>query len=240
MDYHYILDYLHKHLAGRPAVLGLSGGVDSAVVAYLVAQVMPAERIHSFYLPSVTNAAQDGIDAARVAQELGLLLTTIALEPLLASYQASSSDFTDGLPLMNLKARLRMTLLYGRANRCAGLVVGTGNKTELATGYFTKYGDGGVDLLPIGDLYKSDVWALARTLGVPEQIVAKTPTAGLVEGQTDEAELGMSYARLDEILMVRTAGQNLARFPADQLQRVETLIRRAQHKLDMPAIALRP
>ena len=236
MKYQYIIDFLRTRLAGQPAVIGLSGGVDSAVVAYLVAKVLPADKIHSFFLPSRTNAAADQVDAEFVAQQLGLALTTIPLEPLLAAYQQASSDFADGLPLMNLKARVRMTLLYGRANQCGGMVVGTGNKTELLTGYFTKYGDGGVDLLPIGGLYKTEVWELAEQLGVPKQVITKIPTAGLREGQTDEIELGMTYAQLDAILQARAANQSLDRFPADRVARVAALVSRSGHKLVMPAM----
>ena len=105
-----------------------------------------------------------------------------------------------GLPLANLKPRLRMAALYYFANAMSYMVVGTSNKTELMLGYFTKYGDGGVDILPLGGLYKTQVRELARQLGLPRRIVEKTPSAGLWEGQTDEGELGITYAQMDQAL----------------------------------------
>ena len=130
-----------------------------------------------------------------------------------------------------------MTLLYGKANAIDGLAIGTGNKSELQIGYFTKYGDGGVDLLPIGDLYKYQVYELAKELGVPESIISKAPSAGLFAGQTDEDELGLSYKELDAILEAIEKNSDLSKFDPGTVQHVQQLKAAAQHKLELPPIA---
>jgi NAD+ synthase len=124
----------------------------------------------------------------------------IPIQPLFAAYQQHAGIANDQLITGNLKARIRMSLLYSRSNAGGLVVMGTGNRSELLAGYFTKYGDGGVDYLPIGGLYKTQVWELARHLGVPPAIISQAPTAGLWPGQTDEEELGITYHKLDLIL----------------------------------------
>ncbi|MEM4729238.1 MAG: NAD(+) synthase [Thermoplasmata archaeon] len=142
----------------------------------------------------------------------------------------------------NVKARLRMILLYLEANRSGRLVAGTGNKSEILTGYFTKYGDGGVDILPIGDLYKTQVRALAEWLGVPERIRLLVPSAGLYPGQTDEGELGISYEELDRILLGLELGlgpaeiSRRAGITQERIARVMALVRRSAHKRLFPQI----
>jgi NAD+ synthase len=133
------------------------------------------------------------------------------------------------LALANIKPRLRMTTLYYLANRYNGLVVGTGNKTELSIGYFTKYGDGGVDILPLGDLDKTTVRTLARQLGVPEPVITKAPSAGLWEGQTDEGEIGVTYEELDRALAAIAAGDSGSVAPRT-LERVTSLAAVSEHK----------
>jgi NAD+ synthase len=134
------------------------------------------------------------------------------------------------LALANVKPRLRMTTLYYLANRYNGLVVGTGNKTELAIGYFTKYGDGGVDILPLGDLNKTEVRGLARALGVPEPVISKAPSAGLWEGQTDEAEIGVSYDDLDRALALVAGGGHRESLDPETMDRVSALVAASEHK----------
>jgi NAD+ synthase len=153
--------------------------------------------------------------------------------------QSEDEPDTSRLALANIKPRLRMTTLYYLANRYNGLVVGTGNKTELAIGYFTKYGDGGVDLLPLAELDKTAVWQLARALGVPSPIVAKAPSAGLWPGQTDEAEIGITYSEIDNALRAREAGQD-GTLDARVAQRLEQLITSSEHKRRMPSVFLMP
>jgi len=134
----------------------------------------------------------------------------------------------------NLKARIRMSFLYGKANKLNALVLGTGNKSEIMVGYFTKYGDGGVDLLPLGDLYKNEVRELAKNLGVPSEIINRPPSAGLWEGQTDEQELGISYEELDEILHAIENDQDLSGFDDDSVELVKKYTRDSEHKRKQP------
>jgi NAD+ synthase len=133
------------------------------------------------------------------------------------------------LALANIKPRLRMTALYFLANRYNGVVVGTGNKTELSIGYFTKYGDGGVDLLPLGDLDKTAVRGLARAVGVPAAVIARPPSAGLWEGQTDEGEIGVTYEALDRALGAIAHGDASSLDPESH-ERVASLMRMSEHK----------
>lgn len=228
-----IITWLRQQLQNKPAVLGLSGGVDSAVVAYLLSEAIGTKSLHGFFLPSATNHPTDATDVAKVATALGITVTTVQLDPLLAVYQQNLGQL-EPLAFGNLKARIRMTLLYAQANRLGAMVVGTGNKTELQLGYFTKYGDGGVDLLPLAHLYKTQVWELAKALGVPTSIIAKAPSAGLWAGQTDEAELGMTYATADAILQAIEQQRSLEQFQPTDLANVQQRVTSAQHKLTLP------
>ncbi|MGZ4943517.1 MAG: NAD+ synthase [Halobacteriota archaeon] len=187
------------------AVIGLSGGVDSSVVASLAHDVVDARAL---ILPEkhVTPKA-DVYDAERIAQTYEVPFTTLMIDPIVECFKVFGKDVTTwrtsekvSIAEANLKARVRMALTYLVANSEHRLVLGTGNKTELLIGYFTKYGDGGVDILPIGDLYKTQVFQLARYLGLPKSIISKAPSAGLWVGQTDEDELGLSYEVLDALL----------------------------------------
>lgn len=186
-------------------VLGLSGGIDSAVVAYLAVKAVGASNVKGYILPSKTTSTQDLTDARLVQKELNIGGDLICIEEFHKYFleQCTAEYMTnDNLTLAsaNVKPRLRMTILYYYATIYHSLVIGTGNKTEINVGYFTKYGDGGVDLLPIGDLYKEEVVKVAKELGVPNSIIEKPPTAGLLPEQTDEEELGMTYPLLDRLL----------------------------------------
>jgi NAD+ synthase len=151
-----------------------------------------------------------------------------------------ASESASRLCMGNLKARIRMSLLYFHANRMNRMVIGTGNKTEILLGYFTKYGDGGVDLEPIGGLYKTEVWELSRRLGIPDPLITKKPSAGLWAGQTDEAELGISYVKVDEVLKRLEQNEdpetilNTLGISAEQLNSVMNRIERSEHKRNAP------
>jgi len=228
----------------RGFVVGLSGGTDSAVVARL-AQLAAPGHVLAAILPCQSDP-QDEADAALVAKTFALpvarLDLTATYEALAAGVQgtlkslpldmhpAAPADPLRGrVPLANMKPRLRMTTLYYLANTLNYLVPGTGNRAELAIGYFTKYGDGGCDLLPLGRLVKSEVRALARDLKVPQRIIDRAPSAGLWLGQTDEEEMGFTYANLERYLEDGAQG-----VPPALAMRIERLMRASDHKRQMP------
>lgn len=181
------------------AVLGLSGGVDSAVVACLAAKALGPKNVFAFHLPYWRNRA-DERDAHQLALQLGIHFSLVGIQPISDAF-IGRVVAKDVVARGNFMARSRMALLYHFAREKKALVLGTGNRTEFLAGYFTKFGDGAADYFPIAPLYKTQVWELARKLGVPASIVEKAPSAGFWKGQTDEGELGLSYAELDRILV---------------------------------------
>lgn len=214
----------------RGCVLGLSGGVDSAVVAALAQRAFPDDTL-AVILP-VQSSAEDVEDAWLVAKTLGLKCVEINLDAAYSALLAAvekKAPAADDLAAANVKPRLRMTVLYYLAAKHNYLVTGTSNKSELVTGFFTKYGDGGVDLEPIGELVKTQVYQLARHLGIPDKIIAKVPTAGLWPGQSDEQELGFTYRQLDEYILSGTTD-------AAAEDKIQAAIARARHKLEMPPV----
>ncbi|MBP9143822.1 MAG: NAD+ synthase [Thermoanaerobaculia bacterium] len=181
-------------------VLGLSGGVDSALAAALAARAIGTDRVHAYYLPYRTSDPQSAVDAAAVAAKFGLALTTIDITPQVDAYFDRVDRDADRVRRGNKMARERMSILFDQSKKLGALVTGTSNKSEILLGYSTIFGDNASSLNPIGDLYKQQVWQLARALGVPEQVVAKRPSADLWPGQTSEGELGFEYAMADEVL----------------------------------------
>lgn len=237
-----IIDFLKDMLDRSGAegyVLGVSGGLDSAVVASLCAKAVGGKLVLGLIMPSETTAEEDVQDAVELANMLGIdyeiLDITSFAEPI---YNICKHGMmADMLAKGNVKARLRMVLLYYHANIMNRLVAGTGNKSELLIGYYTKYGDGGVDCLPMGNLYKTQVRQLAEYLGIPRKIIEKVPTAGLWKGQTDEDEIGMKYEVLDMILYyVYDMGMDAEEtsraldVPIEQVERVIGMLERGRHK----------
>jgi NAD+ synthase len=221
----------------RGIVLGLSGGIDSAVVAALALRSL-RPNVLGLLLPCHSHR-QDDEDARMVAEHLGLETLTVDLTPvfdlLLTRFPPANAMVT-----ANLKPRLRMMTLYHFAGLKQYLVAGTGNKSEIAVGYFTKYGDGGSDLLPLGDMLKSQVRDLAVQLGLPTAIIDKPPSAGLLPGQTDEGELSISYGELDQALTAIAAKRDESIPPAVR-RRVEHLIKNSEHKrLPIPVFTMNP
>ncbi|WP_296878888.1 NAD+ synthase [uncultured Methanobrevibacter sp.] len=184
--------------------IGLSGGIDSTLVAYLACEAVGPDRVFGIVMPSSTTPTEDKIHGIQIAQHLGIDYKEIAIDSILNEFLSVTQLDNDNLAIGNLKARIRMSTLYYYANFKNYLVIGTGNKSEILIGYFTKHGDGACDMEPIGDLYKSEVFKLSESLNISEEILNKPPRAGLWENQTDEDEIGMSYALLDEILYLYT------------------------------------
>lgn len=244
-----IARWMRQQLAEAGAhgfVVGLSGGVDSAAVARLAQLAAPGAVIAAL-LPCHSDP-RDEKDARALAAQFSWMTVRVdlsaAYDALVAEAQpalqtlpehvrnvAPADPLRGRVPLANMKPRLRMTVLYFLANSVNYLVAGTGNRSEIAIGYFTKYGDGGVDLLPIGHLLKSEVRALARELGVPDAIVDRTPSAGLWLGQIDEEEMGFTYADLERYLEEGPQAVSPA-----LAMRMERLIRAGAHKSRVPPI----
>ena len=215
---------------GRGVVLGLSGGVDSSVVAVLCKSAFPDKTL-SINIPCYSNP-QDQEHAKMVADTFSIPYKVIILDDLYDSFvQKLPSNKVDPaldrLSKSNLKVRLRMVTLYYHANRFNYLIVGSSNRSELTVGYFTKWGDGGVDVMPIANLVKQEVIELAKYLGIPQPIIDKPPSAGLWEGQTDEGEMGITYKNLDRYILT---GEADAKVKA----RIEALNKGSEHKRKLP------
>ena len=240
------LRYQMDQASATRLVLGLSGGIDSAVVCALSTMAAGPSRVIAAIMP-IHSRSDDVRDAELVASTFEVIPRAIDLVPahdaLIAAMPGEGAAGLEDanvdpnrqsirrqLALANVKPRLRMTSLYYLANRYNGLVVGTGNKTELAIGYFTKYGDGGVDVLPLGDLDKTAVRGLARELGVPEKVISKAPSAGLWEGQTDEAEIGVTYDQLDRALASIPVEERQEPIDPATMDRISALVAASEHK----------
>lgn len=243
-----IVDFISTKLgeAGIPgAVVGISGGIDSALVAYLTVEALGAENVMGIHMPENATPESEINDAKEVAERLGIDFKIVNISDILGTYKDTMPDIEETTAPVdgNLKARIRMSVLYYYANMHGRVVMGTGNKTEILLGYFTKYGDGGVDLEPIGDLYKTEVREMSQMLELPESIIKKAPSAGLWEGQTDEADLGVTYENIDKVLEPILAGEGHERVSERTgvpLGDIASLLRRLRaniHKRTTPPIA---
>lgn len=183
--------------SSEKAVIGLSGGLDSAVILSFLVSTIGKDRVAAFFLPCGKLSGPDRDFAFESAESCGVKLEEVDITPIVDAVPLKAEGMARG----NLMARARMIYLYGYANINNGMVIGTSNKTELLMGYFTKYGDGAADIYPIGDLFKTQVRSMARDLDVPASVIERPPTAGLIQGQTDEGEMGIPYPILDQILM---------------------------------------
>jgi len=224
------------------AVLGLSGGVDSAVCAYLAVEALGAENVLGVFMPFRTSNPESRRHAEMVAGCVGLRTEVVDITPMVDPL-LTSQTIVDPLRRGNVMARARMIVLYDLSSRDSALVFGTSNKTELLLGYGTLFGDTACALNPLGDLYKTQVWQLARYLDVPQEIIEKQPSADLWEGQTDEAEMGIRYAQADRLLSSlvdqRRTGEELVAAGWDKalVQRVQDMVRKNQFKRRPPVIA---
>jgi NAD+ synthase len=229
-----IVTWLRDYAAeagARGYVVGLSGGIDSACTAVLC-QGATGDNVLGVLMPCYSTG-QDAELAGLLADTFGIRTVAVALEPVYDASLAVLPPGTSELARANIKPRLRMSTLYALAQTHGYLVAGTGNRSELAVGYFTKYGDGGVDVEPLGELYKAQVRQLARDLNVPQPIIDRPPSAGLWEGQTDEGEMGITYNALDAILAAIEAGETADQDPA-LLARVQRMIANSAHKRSIP------
>ena len=201
--------FLHDELVERrnirKAVIGLSGGVDSAVVAFLAARALGPQNVHCIRMPYTSSSTDSLDDAQAVVDALGCNVRTIEITGAVDGYLALEPD-ADGRRRGNVMARTRMLVLFDQSAKLGALPIGTGNKTERLMGYFTWHADDAPPVNPIGDLFKSQVWALARHIGVPERIVSKAPSADLEANQTDETDLGITYRMADRILALMLGG----------------------------------
>jgi NAD+ synthase len=240
-----IHQFLRAHLAQSGAegvVVGLSGGIDSALTARLCADALGPGRVTGVLLPDARFPTPLRDEVEGYARALAIGFRAVAIDGPEEAIRAALPEVVDRVAVGNLRARLRMLVLYALARERRALVLGTGNKSELLLGYFTKYGDGAADLLPLGDLYKSDVRALAEQLGLPRAIRERPPSAGFWDGQTDEEELGMSYVLLDPILHgleeLRAEAEIAAALGVDpsRVEEVAARLRRFRHKRRLPPI----
>jgi len=232
------------------AVLGLSGGIDSTLTAHLAVEALGADRVHGLVMPSDVNTADNMSDAERVAHDLGIGYDVIDIGSIFDSFveafpEEDTGERIDTDPLRtaagNVRVRIRGVLNYFVANAENRVVLGTGNRSEALTGYYTKYGDQAVDCNPIGNLYKQQVRQLAAHVGVDDDLVTKTPSAEMWTGQTDEEEMGLGYDTLDAILALHVDGplsksatvRQLDVTP-EQVDHVVDLYERSAHKRAMP------
>jgi len=219
-----------REAGAKGVVVGMSGGIDSSVVAVLCKQAFP-DNVVGLLIPC-HSMAEDMEHARLVADKFGIPTETVSIDSV---YDALVSVLpTDGNPWRklaeaNLKPRLRMAVIYFYANQMNYLVAGSSNRCELSIGYFTKFGDGGVDIMPLGNLVKSQVRDLARHLGIPQVIIDKPPSAGLWAGQTDEQEMGLTYEQLDAYFTTGKAPDAVRR-------KIEERIARNAHKRAVPPL----
>ena len=243
------VDDIVESAGAEGAVVGLSGGIDSTLVAHLAVEALGPDRVRGLVMPSDVNTEGNMSDAERVAEMLGVPYDVVDINPIVNAFvDAFPADDTetrlDGdlqMAAGNVRVRTRAVLNYFVANAENRLVLGTGNRSEAMSGYYTKYGDQAVDCNPIGNLYKQQVRQLAAHVGVPEDLVTKTPSAEMWLGQTDEEEMGLTYDTLDAILAVHVDGplsksatvRELGVTEA-QVDRVVELYEQSEHKRHMP------
>jgi len=232
-----IVTWLCEQLAAAGAdgfVFGLSGGVDSATAAALAVRAVGPECVLAALMPCHSQP-EDAALGQLVADTFSIPIITVDLGGAYDALIAALPPSDHALAFANVKPRLRMVTLYYLAQSHNYLVLGAGNKTEIAVGYFTKWGDGGVDLLPLGDLYKTQVWELARELGVPQEVVERAPSAGLWPGQTDEGEMGITYLELDRVLAAIEAGDTSG-IELVTLEKVRGMMAGSEHKRALPPV----
>jgi len=212
---------IRSFVGTKNVFIGISGGVDSAVVAFLCVKALGKKRVFGVLMPY--GRQKDIFDSVAVVNRLNIKYFQKDIKPIVDQYKVAENKFV----IANIMSRVRMTVLYAYANHKNGLVVGTTNKSEFEIGYFTKFGDGGCDFEPIINLYKAEIFELAKFLNVPKDIIDKKPTAGLWENQTDENELGFNYGNLDNFLQGKKQTPEIE-------ARIKELISSSEHKRHLP------
>ena len=226
----------------RRAVVGLSGGIDSSVVTYLAVRALGPENVLAVTMPYKTSSSATRDDSQTIIQQLGVTTANVPITDQIDAYFRMFPDASQ-LRLANKCARERMTVLYDHSASFEGLVLGTSNKSELLLGYGTQFGDMASAINPVGDLYKTQLYVLGKHLGVPASVLAKAPTGDLWVGQTDEGELGFSYADLDRFLFLlvdrrwHVSELLAAGFEESFVESVTKRVRRNHYKRRLPIIA---
>ncbi|MEI7435120.1 MAG: NAD+ synthase [Methanomicrobiales archaeon] len=215
-------------------VIGVSGGVDSAVAAAMCCRALSGEQVLGLTLPSAVTSDADIRDAVELCRLLGMRHEIVTIEPVLDGYRSLPGYVESPALLGNLMARTRMALLYYYANRDNRLVCGTSNRTEYMLGYTTKFGDNAADFQPILHLYKNGVYEAAKDIGVPENILKKAPSAGLWHGQKDEDEIGLTYAEIDGALVALEANDWKSDGPVQE--KVLSMVKKSGHKRMTPSL----
>lgn len=224
------------------AVLGLSGGVDSAVVAYLCARAFGPENVWAFRMPYKISSPESLSHAKMVIDDLGIHEQVIEITGMVDGYALGEPDMTTHR-LGNVCARSRMIVLFDQSAEKGALPIGTGNKSERLFGYYTWHADDSPPINPLGDLFKTQVWQLARELGVPSEIVEKPASADLIKGQTDEGDFGITYMKADRILHFLVQGYSRAKlvdmgFDAAEVELVVRKVDGTHWKRRLPTVAM--
>jgi len=225
----------------KKAVIGLSGGIDSAVSAYLTVKALGEANVLCVLMPYKSSGKDSISDAKRVIKKLGVRWKKVKITPMVDAYfKTLKSEKISNVRKGNVMARMRMMVLYDESAGERALVVGTGNKTESLLGYTTLYGDSACAINPLSDLYKTQVFALARHLGVPKQIISKKPSADLWKGQSDEEEMGITYSEVDKYLYdktdLRRSKEELLRagYNEEFMEKIDSMMIRNEFKRKLP------
>ena len=240
-----LVDFLKENFKKNgfsKAVLGLSGGIDSALAAYLLRDALGKENVLAIMMPYKSSNPDSLNHAKLVVEDLGINSKVIEITDMIDAYFKNEKDPTS-LRMGNKMARERMSILYDYSSKENALVIGTSNKTEIYLGYSTQFGDSACAFNPIGDLYKTNVWELSRYLNIPKELIEKKPSADLWEGQTDEQEMGLTYKEADQVLYRmleenKTVEEILNEvFDKSLVENIVRRMNRSEYKRRMPLIA---
>lgn len=239
----FLRDEVIRRRGFEKVLLGLSGGVDSSLVAYLCTQAFGKENVYAFLMPYKTSSPESLAHGQLVVQALGIPSRVIEITPMVDAYLSVYETEATPARIGNICARMRMIVLFDQSAKLNALPIGTGNKSERLFGYFTWHADDSPPINPLGDLFKTQVWQLARYVGVPEVIVQKPASADLIVGQTDEGDFGISYRKADRILHFLVQGYSPERlvqmgFPREEVMLVKNKVDSTHWKRHLPTTAM--